>query len=293
MLCSIFFQFFWRTKTIKISVVLVYVFILSLLNLNSIYFYFSHFWKGVKLVVDLKIFSPFQYCNLWLQVFLWAFGYTFFSLVSLEGVFYFFLVFLYDFIHPLFVWTHLLTHDLFLDFFFKIATSTLQSFFSSSGFYPLVSFRTHAALIALIIVVPSHSLKDDVARYRVQISVFVNMIAMAFLLKNNSSRVHILILGHSEYAGLHGQRSWKVWSQGPWDAELTHHGFFAFAQEPQQRLLQKQTEGAKSVRRYTMTVDGRERQQGWGSSWKSILVGKLLRKKHSCWHPDISTVRIP
>lgn len=68
-------------------------------------------------------------------------------------------------------------------FFFNIATSTLQSFFSSSGFYPLVSFRTHAALIALIIVVPSHSLKDDVARYRVQTSVFVNMIAMAFLLK--------------------------------------------------------------------------------------------------------------
>lgn len=67
--------------------------------------------------------------------------------------------------------------------FFNIATSTLQSFFSSSGFYPLVSFRTHAALIALINVVPSHSLKDDVARYRVQISVFVNMIAMAFLLK--------------------------------------------------------------------------------------------------------------
>lgn len=48
--------FFWGTKAIKISVVLFSVFILSLLNLNSIYTYFSHFWKGIKLVVDLKSF---------------------------------------------------------------------------------------------------------------------------------------------------------------------------------------------------------------------------------------------
>lgn len=56
MLCSTF----WGIKTIKISVVLFYVFIFSLLNLNSIYSYFSHFWRGVKLVVDLKSFFLFN-----------------------------------------------------------------------------------------------------------------------------------------------------------------------------------------------------------------------------------------
>lgn len=44
-------------------------------------------------------------------------------------------------------------------------------------------FRANATLIALMIVVSYNFLKGDVARYRVQISIIVNMIAMVLAFK--------------------------------------------------------------------------------------------------------------